>query len=138
MKLLPFLTVLLFASPCFADELPSRAAPSEDVVIQTSVNGQKIVAQPNERRINLEDVQNVVATKEKARVERIIANKKMDVAYKMIPNKPSKVFHPMRRADLWIDYHQDRFRKYRTRDLPVGQGAATVIGMVFSICAALR
>lgn len=134
MKFLPLVVCLLMASPALATEFELKPAlQSEDVVIQNTIASKPIIA-----AIDLDEVKTVVAQKEAKRLARIEANKKMDIEYKTIPNKPSKIRHPLKRADLWIDYHQDSFRKYRTRGLPAGQGAATVIGMVFSICAALK
>ena len=144
MKALALIVCLFITSPCFAwtneiaDVELKPAAKSEDIVISNTSNGRQIAEVPNISRVDLEDTQNIVQKKETARLARIVMNKKQDAAYKMIPNKPSKIFHPLKRGDLWIDYHQDSFRKYRSRGLPAGQGAATVIGMVFSICAALK
>lgn len=134
---LALIAALLIAAPAFADvtidpeQFPDLkpGIRSEDVVIQNTDANKPII---------LDDVKTVVAQKEAKRLARIEANKKLDFEYKTIPNKPSKIRHPFKRADLWVDYHQDTFRKYRTRGLPAGQGVATVIGMAFSIAAALR
>lgn len=85
---------------------------------------------------DLLDVQTIVAKKEAQRAVMKEYNRKMDLAYKSIPNKPSMFWHPMKRSDLWIDYHQDRQRKFRTRDLPNAQMGGTVLGIIFSAIAA--
>lgn len=69
--------------------------------------------------------------------ERSAANKKLDHEYKLLAAKPSWVRHPVKRGDLWIEYHQDTYRKFRTRVLPVAQFAGIFVGMGFSVASAL-
>lgn len=83
------------------------------------------------------DVQHIVQEKEKKRAVMKEYNRKMDLAYKTIPNKPNYL-HFMKRMDLWTDYHQDRQRKFRTRDLPNAQMGGTILGTIFSAVAAFH
>lgn len=151
--------IILSASPAFADlhKDPEQydyelkpAISSEDVVIQnmakTTDGFSKAIypkAEPTPvlgptKAADLLDVDSIVAKKAAQKKVMRDYNKKMDLAYKSIPNKPSMWRHPMQRGDLWIDYHQDRFRKFRTRDLPVSQMGSTVLGTIFSAVAAFH
>lgn len=143
-----FALVALTGSPAFCQDLKPELK-SEDVVIQNTFKntmpnvqsiavderGQSVLAA---KSVDLDDLSNVVAAKEQKRKARVEANRQSDLQYKAIPNKPSRWRHPAKRTDLWIDYHQDTMRKYRTRVLPIGQGIATVLGMGFAAGAAFR
>lgn len=119
-KLVSFALVLAsLGVPAFSTEL--RPAPaSEDVVIQNTVSNAPIAK-----------------TKEDMRHEMQERDKKLDAEYKQLKDKPSMIRHPIKRADVWIDYHQDTYRKFHTRVLPATQFAGVMIGTGFSIAGAL-
>lgn len=128
---------LLAGSPALCQELKPEMK-SEDVIIQNTFKTPATVQTISAKPVDLDDLSNVVAAKEAKRKARAESNRVSDLQYKAIPNKPSRWRHPVKRTDLWIDYHQDSMRKYRTRVLPIGQGIATVLGMGFAAGAAFR
>lgn len=64
-------------------------------------------------------------------------DEKLNQEYKALKDKPSMFRHPVKRADLWISYHENKYRKFRTRVLPAAQFAGVFVGMGFSIAGAL-
>ncbi len=104
--------------------------PSDDIVIQNTVAGNPVTPVTTSPA-------DPVKTKEemlKAAHDRDVQS---DAEYRKLKNKPSYLRHPIKRADLWIDYHQNTYRKFRTRILPATQFAGVMIGMGFSIASAL-
>lgn len=136
-KLKATLWALLLVTTCSIAQVSAQEAPQLRLnTVSTELNGQPVQTlqpvQPVTSAAPIESAKEAARRAEKAR------NRKMDLAYKALADKPSKFLHPFKRADLWIDYHEDQMRKYRTRTLPAGQGAATFIGMVCSLLAAFK
>lgn len=100
------------------------AIPSEEIVIQNTVANKPI--EPA-----------AVKTKEESLKTSHDRDVQMDAEYKKLADKPSYLRHPIKRSDLWIDYHQNTYRKFRTRVLPAAQFAGIFVGMGFSIASAL-